>query len=1017
MTQMVFLQMGANDIVDISALSGMTRLETLWIDKTQVADISPLAGLIALNDIHLEGSLISDLTPLLENPGLGEGDTVDVTGNPLSEEALFIQIPELRNRGVVVVHPNIPPKALAGPDQTVGVNTTIQLDASASFDPDGDNTTFLWSQTGGPTVALSDPQSMSPEFVPPEPDVYEFTLVVSDSSAASKPDTLSVTVTSVGEPSGEGRLPADISGKMAFAAYGQRSSGDWDIHVVDGAGLWRVTDNSARDESPVWSPDGTEIAFLRSQSSGGGQVWIIDENGGNERQLTFTESGIWNSPIDWSPDSDRILFDSGRGSGGMFTMDTNGGNVTKINDATLASSGGWSPDGQYVAYLPNDLQTIRIEESDTYSLVREISLGESVIAQQLRWSPDGRMFAVWHGVALLLVSVDGTQIESIPLPDGAGFMNWTPDGRRIVFENFPGRIFTTDLEGNVEQLDLPFGEAYRPSFYIPRPIEIAQPITFADPNLEAAVREAISKSIGDILTEDVAELRQLDAKDRNITALAGIESLISLEILDIIRNQIGDISSLAGLKSLVRLEINQNIIGSLEALSDLTSLQILSAFGNQIRDISPLTDLTSLTWLELGQNLISDVNPLSGLTRMEFLSLPDNQISDISSLAGMTRIWLLDINNNRVTDISSLSRLTALDQLYLERNEVTDISVVSNFVALTVLRFSDNQVTDISSVRSLGALREVNMRGNQVEDLAALVENEGVASGDTVNVTGNPLSEEALYDQIPQLRNRGVVVIYPNIPPKALAGPDQTGEVNATMQLDGSASFDPDGDSLDFLWSQTDGPTESLSDPRSMTPTFVPSEPANYSFSLVVNDGTADSEPDEMVITVNESGQGPPVNEFGENPPEVSFMPIPEDGRFVDLTGDVTYEPVDILQATFSVTEEQIVVTITVSSIPEELTFNGPDIEEDDLEYWWFVHIDVDFDDRQDFTIGIAHFKYEPTITGDILSNTFHLAIEYDMSITMRAAYPVQGVLLRQVPRLKAIRFDSSWTRKGNSAA
>ena len=114
------------------------------------------------------------------------------------------------------------------------------------------------------------------------------------------------------------------------------------------------------------------------------------------------------------------------------------------------------------------------------------------------------------------------------------------------------------------------------------------PITFADPNLEAAVREAISKPTGDILTDDVAELRDLDAKDRDIVDLAGIESLTSLEIFDVIRNRISDISALAGLTSLARLEISQNTIRDVEALLNLRSLGRLNASFNQIQDLSPL---------------------------------------------------------------------------------------------------------------------------------------------------------------------------------------------------------------------------------------------------------------------------------------------------------------------------------------------------------------------------------------------------------------------------------------------
>jgi hypothetical protein len=51
---------------------------------------------------------------------------------------------------------------------------------------------------------------------------------------------------------------------------------------------------------------------------------------------------------------------------------------------------------------------------------------------------------------------------------------------------------------------------------------------------------------------------------------------------------------------------------------------------------------------------------------------------------------------------------------------------------------------------------------------------------------------------------------------------------------------------------QTDGVEVTLSDPSAVSPDFTPPSGGVYTFSLVVNDGTADSEPDEVVITVEQ---------------------------------------------------------------------------------------------------------------------------------------------------------------------
>ena len=90
-----------------------------------------------------------------------------------------------------------------------------------------------------------------------------------------------------------------------------------------------------------------------------------------------------------------------------------------------------------------------------------------------------------------------------------------------------------------------------------------------------------------------------------------------------------------------------------------------------------------------------------------------------------------------------------------------------------------------------------------------------------------------------------------NSPPVAHAGPDQIVMVNAQVTLDGSSSYDPDGDPLTHLWTQTAGPEVSLSDNTDVGPAFTPSEGGTYTFQLVVSDGS-DSHSDSVSVYVSE---------------------------------------------------------------------------------------------------------------------------------------------------------------------
>ena len=102
LTNLEHLHVAGQPISDLSPLSGLMNLTRLGLWHTSISDLSPLAGLTHLEFLKLHNNSVSDLSSLVVNTGLGDGDTIWVFANPLSNISINTHIPTLRSRGVTV---------------------------------------------------------------------------------------------------------------------------------------------------------------------------------------------------------------------------------------------------------------------------------------------------------------------------------------------------------------------------------------------------------------------------------------------------------------------------------------------------------------------------------------------------------------------------------------------------------------------------------------------------------------------------------------------------------------------------------------------------------------------------------------------------------------------------------------------------------------------------------------------------------------------------------------------------
>ncbi|MGH8951632.1 MAG: DUF5050 domain-containing protein [Acidimicrobiia bacterium] len=225
----------------------------------------------------------------------------------------------------------------------------------------------------------------------------------------------------------------DVNGLVVFSSNGE-------IYVMrqDGSNQTRLTHNSFPDFHPAWSPDGSKIAFASTRGPTS-DIFVINSDGTGEVQLTDAD-GFDRRPS-WSPDGTKILFDTTRIPGGIYVMNADGSEETRLAGGAAAQ---WSPDGSKIVYSgpsPSFTNTdIWMMNADGSSQVN-ITNNDATAESHPTWSPNGGEIAyvrdetglgdIWKMRSSGSASV---QLTNSPAADTEPV--WSPDGNMIMFTTF-----------------------------------------------------------------------------------------------------------------------------------------------------------------------------------------------------------------------------------------------------------------------------------------------------------------------------------------------------------------------------------------------------------------------------------------------------------------------------------------------------------------------------------------------------------------------------------------------------
>jgi uncharacterized repeat protein (TIGR01451 family) len=200
----------------------------------------------------------------------------------------------------------------------------------------------------------------------------------------------------------------------------------WDIYVMnwDGSAVLRLTSAPYDDTAPVWSPDGTKIAFQSFRNGLNYQIYVMNADGSG--QVNISNNNANDTQPSWSPDGTKIAFASDRDQAGfssIYVMNANGSNQARV---TLSASGfvdeqpAWSPDGMKLAFI-----TTRDSTLVTWNEWVGDGSGQSIVKSKLLINKEVYVMNADGSSQMRLTNMMGNDDSPV----------WSPDGSKVVFRS------------------------------------------------------------------------------------------------------------------------------------------------------------------------------------------------------------------------------------------------------------------------------------------------------------------------------------------------------------------------------------------------------------------------------------------------------------------------------------------------------------------------------------------------------------------------------------------------------
>jgi Tol biopolymer transport system component len=199
---------------------------------------------------------------------------------------------------------------------------------------------------------------------------------------------------------------------------GSDRNGNSEIYLMDLDGKLAInlTQNAASDTYPVWSPDGTQIAFATDRDDITYEIYVMNGDGSNSFNLT-QHTSTDQFPV-WSEDGTRVTFSSLRtGAQEFYEVRLNGSNLRQLSfQEYLEYYGAHSHNGDLAYVSDSESPYMEIYVRDASSDIRRITYN-NVADVQPDWSPQGDRIAFVSAPTgapnIFVMNADGSDLRQI----------------------------------------------------------------------------------------------------------------------------------------------------------------------------------------------------------------------------------------------------------------------------------------------------------------------------------------------------------------------------------------------------------------------------------------------------------------------------------------------------------------------------------------------------------------------------------------------------------------------------